>query len=72
MKFMSFALTMILANLCFTGIGTCSEQKEDNSGMYQWTDDSCTVNYSDNPLNIPKKYEKKTKKFGTLSRNQGR
>jgi hypothetical protein len=35
--------------------------------VLQWTDDSGTVSYSDNPMSVPKKYENKVKKKDSIT-----
>jgi hypothetical protein len=56
MKYFFPAIAIFLW-ICFNPMSTaCAD-----SGLYQWTDESGTVNYSDNTRNIPEKYQKGVK-----------
>ena len=61
MKYFIPAIATILG-ICSIPMGAaCAAPKGADSGLYQWTDESGTVNFSDNSRNIPAKYEKGVK-----------
>jgi hypothetical protein len=61
MKYFFPAIATILG-FCFIPTSTvCAAPDGADSGLYQWTDESGTVNFSDNSRNIPAKYEKGVK-----------
>jgi hypothetical protein len=67
MKYLCFALEIIFVIYFIPGFAACSDQSEADSRMYQWTDDSGTVSFTDNPIRIPKKYLKKAKKRDSMA-----
>ena len=44
----------------------CLVANADDSATYEWTDDKGTVTFSDNPMQIPDKYNKRVKKRATV------
>jgi len=68
MKFFLPAIATFLG-ICFIPLRTASTAPNGSDpGMYQWTDESGTVNFSDNPIEIPGEYEKGAKKRDSIKR----
>jgi hypothetical protein len=67
MKYLCIAVAIIFVFYFNPCIAACSDQSEADSRMYQWTDDSGTVSFTDNPIRIPKKYLKKVKKRDSMT-----
>jgi hypothetical protein len=44
----------------------CLVANADDSATFEWTDDKGTVTFSDNPMQIPDKYNKRVKKRATV------
>jgi len=55
-------LFLIIVFLPVIAVGADNRTVEDDPGTYQWVDDNGTVNFSDNPMSIPGKYVKKSRK----------
>jgi Domain of unknown function (DUF4124) len=67
MKYLQFAITILLVIHVTLGLGVCSDPNGVDAEMYQWTEDSGTINYSDNPMSVPREYGNKVKKRDSIT-----
>ena len=55
-------LPLFLGIVFLSRLAVCGEESLSESGTYQWVDDNGSVHFTDNPMNIPVKKLKNTRK----------
>jgi len=61
MKYLTL-LPLFLGIVFMSRLAVCGEESLSESGTYQWVDDNGSVHFTDNPMNIPVKKMKSTRK----------